>query len=204
MPDFTDPWLIPYPATGHEFADGSSQLEAMARAIDPIMVQQDARITALGTRPTYIRRRSADVAWAVGNDLNFDTTDHNNAVFTGSVHEFTTPQVGAHAVGGLYPAIWRFDCNTFFIAGVPVVGDTRRLSVDVRRFNPATGSTQNWRSFEDNSIEANNGVGGGHYNHLSGCLLLDRPVTFRVSASWVVNGTFKANSFFALTRIRSA
>jgi hypothetical protein len=203
VPDYTDPYLIPYPLAD-EYGDGSSQIEAMARAIDPLMVAEDARIAALAVRPTLIRRRSADVAWTVGTDLDFNTADHNNAVFTGSVDTYQTPAVGAHAVGGLYPAIWRFEVNTFFIATAPVVGDTRRIEVVVRRFDPATGTTRTWRTFEDNSIEANNGIGGGHYNHLSGCLLLDRPVEFRIDAFWTVAGTFKANSFFSLTRIRSA
>lgn len=203
MPDYTDPWLIPYPRT-EEYADGASQLEAMARAIDPFFVAQDARLSTLSTRPTYIRRRSADVAWGVGNTLDFNTTDKNNASFTGSLDTMNTPAVGAHPVGGLYPAIWRFDCNTYFVATTPVVGDTRRIELGVEKYNPANGAVSAWRFLQDTGIEANNGVLGGHFNKISTCFLLDRPAIFSVTASWVVAGTFKAQSFMSLTRIRSA
>jgi hypothetical protein len=202
MPDYTDPWLLPFPRTA-EFADGASQIEALARAVDPLLVAQDARITALSTRPTYIRRRSADVAWGVGNTLDFNTTDKNNASFTGSTNNMTTPAVGAHAVGGLYPAVWRFDCNTWFVATTPVVGDTRRISCSVQKFDPAFGSLRTWKFLDDTGIEANNGIVLGHYNKISLCFVLDRPATFTITASWVVAGTFKANSFMSLTRIRS-
>ena len=55
----------------------------------------------------------------------------------------------------------------------------------------------------DDPVEANNGIVLGHYNKISTCFVLDRPATFRINAFWVVAGTFKANSFASLTRIRS-
>lgn len=203
MPDFTDPWLLPFPKAD-EYGDGASQIEALARAADALFVVQDARMTALAARPTYIRRRSADVAWSPGNTLDFNTTDKNNATFTGATNTMNTPAVGADPVGGLYPAIWRFDCNTYFVPTVSTVGESRQITLTTKKYNPANGAVSTWRVFDDTGIEANNGVLGGHYNKLSLCLLLDRPTIFTLTSIWTSAGTFKANSFISLTRIRSA
>lgn len=207
MPDYTDPWLIPFP-TPQEFADGSNQIEVMARAIDPLLVAQDARITALDTRPTLIARRSADVAFVPGDPIVFNTVDHNNAsiVITsdGFRDNYVTPQPGAHAVAGVYPAIWRFDLNIYFTAGVPVAGDTYSARVDVEAYDPARGGQGVLRSFQTQEFEANAGVVAGSYLVCSGCVMLPSPGTFiPILGGVVVNGTFKANSFFSMTRIRS-
>lgn len=194
MPDFTDPWLIPYPLAD-EYGDGSSQIEAMARAVDPLIVSADARITALASRPILIRRRSADVALAAGmRAITFDTVDENNFSAVG----LNTPAAGAHPIAGVYPALWRMDCFVSFVATAPVLGDGRVLEVNVWQVNTSTGKRTKVRVFRDAGVETNT---TGCFLRASGTILADRATEFDPQAS-LGGGTFKAGSWISLHRVR--
>lgn len=196
MPDFTDEYLLPFP-TEEEYGDGSNMLEELARAIDPLIVAQNARVTTLNTRPTVIRNRATDQAVATSFPVvTWDNQSHNNF----SAVNFETPAPGAHPVAGIYPALWRFDLWLFFIATAPVLGDTRHCEVNQQQILPGTTGLVQTRSWTNDQIETNT---GGEYMSLSGATLLDRPATFTVRMSFAVNGNIKAGTRMGLTRIRS-
>lgn len=197
MPDFTERYLLPYP-TEEEFGDGSNMLEELARAVDPLIVAENTRVTTLATRPTVIRNRATDQAVASAfPTVTWDAVPHNNF----SATNFETPAAGAHPVAGIYPALWRFDLWLFFIATAPVLGDTRHCSVIQSQLLPGvTGLTQTREWANDGQIETNT---GGEYMSLSGATVLDRPATFTVHMSFAPNGNIKAGTRMGLTRIRS-
>lgn len=197
MPDFTDNYLLPFP-TEEEFGDGSNFLEELARAIDPLIVAQNTRVTTLSTRPTVIRNRATDQAVSTSfPTVTWDAVPHNNF----SAVNFETPAPGAHPVAGVYPALWRFDLWLFFVATAPVLGDTRSCTVSQQQTLPGvTGLTQTRSWTNDGQIETNT---GGEYMALSGATVIDRPATFVVSMSFAPAGNIKAGTRMALTRIRS-
>lgn len=196
MPDFTDNYLIPFP-TAEEFGDGSNMLEEEARAVDPLIVAQNARITALATRPTVIRNRATDLA-LVGSFpvITWDNQSHNNF---GAVN-METPAVGAHPVAGVYPALWRFDLFLVYQATAPVLGDRREIRVTQNQTLPGFTFIQTPRRWRSVQVETNT---GGENLSLSGATVLDRPAIFQAEVSFAVAGSIKAGSRFALTRIRS-
>jgi len=209
VPDYTDPWLLPFPGR-EDHGAGAEDIEALARAVDPLLVAQDARLTALATRPTLIVRRSADVAYVTGDPLSFNTTDHSNAGILVTTDEdgdalFVTPEEGAHPVAGVYPAVWRVNANLFFVASAPVAGSGYRFICTVSAYDPSTGGLGRIFPLSEPSVdetEAAAGIVSGSYLNLSYCVVLPSQGSFVASFSASVNGTIKANSFFSLTRIR--
>lgn len=194
MPDYTDPYLIPFP-TAEEFGDGALGLEEMARVVDTLHEEQVARLTSLSTRPTVIRRRSTDQAASGFHTITWDATDHNNFTAT----NFATPVEGGHPVAGVYPALWRFDVWVSFIASAPVTGDDYRLSISLSQALPGETFSQTTRQWSVNARE--NGT-GGEYLKANGAVLLATPGEF-TNRLEVPAGNVKAGSWMSLTRIRS-
>lgn len=196
MPDFTFDHLLPYP-TPEEYGDGSNMLEELARAVDPLIVAQNTRITTLATRPTVIRNRATDQAVSTSfPTVTWDNQSHNNF----SAINFETPAVGAHPVAGVYPALWRFDLYLNFVATAPVLGDTRHCRVQQQQILPGVTGLTVTREWENDQIETNT---GGEFMSVSGATLLDRPAAFVAQMFFAVNGNIKLGTRMALTRIRS-
>lgn len=195
MPDFTDPYLIPFP-TEEEYGDGANGLEEMARVVDTLHAQQAARLTTLSTRPTLIRRRSADVAWVAGSGaISFDTADHNN--YSGT--NFATPAVGVHPVAGVYPALWRFDFWVHYIGTAPTTGSQYDAEVELRQALPGETFVAITRIWEFHQRESGT---GGEYLKGNGAMLLTSPGELIPEFFFGFNGTIKAGSWMSLTRIR--
>lgn len=196
MPDFTDNYLLPFP-TEEEFGDGSNMLEELARAVDPLIVAQNARVTELSSRPTVIRNRATDQAISTAfPTLAWDNVSVNNF----SAVNMATPAAGAHPIAGIYPAMWRFDLYVNFVATAPVLGDRREVNVEQRQTLPGFTFIQVPRRWTNVQVETNT---GGEMISLSGCTVIDRPAEFVAGMTFAVNGAVKAGSRFALTRIRS-
>jgi hypothetical protein len=196
VPDYTDPYLIPYPVE-EDFAEGSHHLEEMARSVDSLHAAQAARLTTLSTRPTVIRRRGSNLPISFGS-ITFDTTDHNNF----SAVDFTTPAVGAHPVAGVYPALWRLDAWVHFIPTAATIGAALSFEVELRQALPGESSLQITRVYTTYQRDTNT---GGEYLPLSVAVLLDSPGTFTndfFSGSGA--GNVQTGSWMSLTRIRSA
>lgn len=196
MPDFTDEFLLPFP-TEEEYGDGANMLEELARAVDPLIVAQNARVTALATRPTVIRNRATDLAIATPfPTLTWDNQSHNNF----SAVDFITPAVGAHPVAGVYPALWRIDLYVLFIATAPVLGDHREVYIAQLQTLPGFTFVQEPRRWR--AVQTDSNTGGEHMS-VSAATVLQSPAEFQARMSFAVNGNVKAGSRMALTRIRS-
>jgi hypothetical protein len=195
MPDYTDPYLIPFP-TEEEFGDGSNGLEEMARAVDALHGGMVSRLTPLSTKPTLIRRQSADLAYAGTGffSVTFNTEDHNNASMTA----WFTPAVGAHPVAGVYPALWRFDLWIWLDATTETLGTEYFAEVEMWQLLPGESFTRQTRSWESHIIES---ATGGEYMSVSGAAVLDAPAEFRPKLTGAA-GLIKAGSNMSLTRIR--
>ncbi len=210
MPDYTDPWLLPFPDR-EEYGAGAHDIEELARAVDPLLVAQDARITALATRPTFQARRMGDQAWVAGDPIVFNAVEHDNCGVVVTTNDdgnnvYATPEPGAHAVAGVYPAIWRVYLNVYFVASAPSAGSSYQASCPVSAYDPAEGGLDElFPSSEPvtDETEPNAGVVGGVYLDLNYCVALPSPGTFIPLFNASANGTFKAFSYFGLTRIRS-
>lgn len=196
MPDYTDPYLIPYP-TEEEYGDGANGLEEMARVVDDLHAGMVARITPLSTKPTLIRRQSSDTAYAgTGfSAVTFNTQDHNNA----SLVEWFTPQPGAHPVAGVYPAFWRVDLWIWLDATTETLGNEYFAEIEMWQVTPGDAFTTLTRQWESHIIET---ATGGEYMAVSAAAVIDRPAEFRPKLTGAA-GTFKAGSQMSMTRIRS-
>lgn len=196
MPDYTDPYLIPFP-TPEEYGDGANGLEEAALVVDTLYAQQAARLTTLSTRPTVIRRRAVDQAWVAGSGtVTWDTVDHNNF----SAVNFVTPAVGAHPVAGVYPALWRFDFWIHYIGTGPTTGGQYDAEVELRQALPGetfVGITRSWDFYARESGT------GGEYLKGNGAMLLASPGELQLELFFGHNGNVKAGSWMSLTRIRS-
>jgi hypothetical protein len=195
MPDYTDPYLIPYP-TEEEYGDGASGLEEMARVIDTLHGGMVAQLTPLSTKPTLIQRQSTDVAYAGTGffTVTFNTTDHNNAAMT----PWVTPAVGAHPVAGVYPALWRVDLWIWLDATTETLGTEYFSEIEMHQLLPGESFTQMTRNWESHIIET---ATGGEYMAVSGAAVLTSPATFIPKLTGVA-GNIKAGSWMSLTRIR--
>lgn len=196
MPDFTDPYLIPFP-TEEEYGDGSNGLEELARVVDTLHGGMVARVTPLSTKPTLIRRQSVDAAYSgTGfSAVTFNTQDHNNAALT----EWFTPQPGAHPVAGVYPALWRVDMWIWLDATTETLGTEYFAEIEMWQVTPGVTFTELTRQWESHVIET---ATGGEYMAISAAAAIDRPAEFRPKLTGAA-GTFKGGSWMSMTRIRS-
>jgi hypothetical protein len=203
MPDYTDPALLPFP-TDEDYGDGSNYLEELARAVDPLIVAENARLAALALKPTCIRNRTTTQAYTSGNMvLDFNVIHHDNfSPVVSAVDGWTTPAAGV-GVAGRYPAIWRFDLWVSVITTTVTVGDGRTLMLDLWQMSDALGREDVSRTWDALAVETNT---GGEYLQLSGAAMLDRPGRFlpRYNAGGLSAGAgnIQAGSFMSLTRIR--
>ncbi len=195
MPDFTDPYLIPFPVE-EDYGDGANNLEEMAHAIEGVHIGMVARLAPLSTKPTLIRRQSSDVAYggSAFSPVTFNTQDHNNAAMT----EWFTPAVGAHPVAGVYPALWRVDMWIWLDATTETLGTEYYSEIEMWQLLPGATSLALTRHWESHIVET---ATGGEYMAISGAAVLDSPAEFRPKMTGVA-GTFKAGSHMSLTRIR--
>lgn len=195
MPDFTDPYLIPYP-TEEEYGDGANGLEEMARVIDSLHGGMVAQLTPLSTKPTLIRRQSSDTAYAgtAFSAVTFNTEDHNNASLTA----WFTPAAGAHPVAGVYPALWRVDLWIWLDATTETLGTEYFAEIEMHQVLIGETFSRMTRSWESHIVET---ATGGEYMAVSGAVVLDQPAEFRPKLTGVA-GTFKAGSQMSMTRIR--
>lgn len=195
MPDFTDPYLIPYPVE-EDFGDGANDLEEMARSIEGVHAGMVARLAPLSTKPTLIRRQSSDVAYAgtAFSAVTFNTEDHNNAALTA----WFTPAAGAHPVAGVYPALWRVDLWIWLDATTETLGTEYYSELEMWQLLPGESQLRLSRKWESHIVET---ATGGEYLATSGAVVLDAPAEFRPKLTGSA-GTFKAGSHMSMTRIR--
>lgn len=195
MPDYTDPYLIPFP-TEEEYGDGANGLEEMARVVDTLHGSMVAQLTPLSTKPTLIRRQAVDLAYAGSGftPVTFNTEDHNNASLTAWV----TPAAGAHPVAGVYPALWRVDAWIFLDATVETLGTEYFFEIEMTQLLVGETFSRQTRSWESHVIET---ATAGEYMALSGAVVLDVPATFTPKLTGAA-GNIKAGSWMSLTRIR--
>lgn len=195
MPDYTDPYLIPFP-TEEEYGDGANGLEEMARAIDTIHGGMVARLAPLSTKPTLIRRQSTDLAYAGTGFMavTFNTEDHNNASLTAWV----TPAAGAHPVAGVYPALWRVDLWIWLDATTETLGNEYFAEIEMEQVLVGDTFSSMSRNWESHIVET---ATGGEYMAVSGAVVLDQPATFTPRLTGAA-GVIKAGSNMSMTRIR--
>lgn len=204
MPDYTDPYLIPFP-TEEEYGDGSNGLEEMARVIDAQQVAENARLATLATKPTHIRTRTTTQAYTSGfMTLDFNVQHHDNfAPVISAVDGWRTPAVGAHPVAGVYPAIWRLDLFVFVITTAVTVGDVRQVLIEQWQMSDALARETIAREYTEEGVETNT---GGEYVNLSCIAWLDRPARFRPrylgAGASAGAGNIQAGSWMSITRIR--